>query len=422
MAGGKKNKKPAIPTRPLLKHGGQVIQIPMLKGPVGPESPTLRSKYPTLNTPIDVEMIQFYLSELIDIRYLTIQGRPAWTQQCLVNPPPGLDADAISALKQFQTKQKITDAEEITTPMVKPDGPTLIALADYSDYAAKLDALKHGLGGKTPADYIFYGSFDMEKFIRLYKAAFSSNPHYTEATEPNLRQLLNFMVNDPFMVDIRWMAYILATTAWEATAPTAEHHKNKKGKDVVTHPWRMTWSPVEEGGHGRGRSYEHAVKVAQQADGTVTVTEWDGDQWTVNTDGTNKAVTKHPHMGVSTSLAAPVKAYNDAAGSEFAYFGRGYVQLTWWSNYATAGVRIGKGISLLTNPDLALDPDTAYQLMSYCLRTGYGFANGHKLGDYIYGALANYSGARAMVNGTDHADDIARYAKQFEGVLMESRN
>lgn len=422
MAGGKKNKKPAIPTRPFLKHGGQVIQIPLLKGPVGPDTPALKTKYPTLNTPIDVEMIQFYLSELIDIRYLTVQGNPAWTQQCLLNPPPGLDASALAVLKQFQTKQKILDPEEISTPLVKPDGPTLLALADYSDYAAKLDALKHGQGGKTPADYIFYGSFDMEKFVRLYKAKFSSNPHYTEATEPGLRQLLAFMVGDPYIVDIRWMAYILATAAWEATAPTAEHHKNKKGKDVVSYPWRMRWAPIEEVGHGKGREYEHPVKVAQQADGTVKVTEWDGDQWQVNSDGTNKALSKSPHMGVSTSLSAPVKAYNDADGIEFTYFARGYVQLTWWSNYATAGIHIGKGISLLTNPELALVPDNAYQLMSYCLRTGYGFANNHKLGDFIYGSLANYTGARAMVNGTDHAGDIAKYAKDFEGVLMESRN
>jgi Chitinase class I len=422
MAGGKTKTKPAGPKRPFLKHGGQTIQIPLLQGPVGPETPALRSKYPTLNTPIDVETIQFYLSELIDIRYLSVAGSPAWTQQCLVNPPKGLDDSAVAALKQFQTKQRVVNAEETSTPLVKPDGPTLIALADYADYVAKLDGVKYGVGVKSPADYIVYGTFDMEKFVRLYKASFSKNPHYSEAMEPNLRQLLTFMAGDPYMVDLRWMAYILATTAWEATAPVTETHKNAKGKTITSHPWRMTWSPVEESGHGKGRSYERAVKVAQLADGTVRVTEWDGDQWTVKSDGSHTALSKGPHLGVSTSLAAPVKAYTDDSGTENTYFGRGYVQLTWWTNYATAGINIGQGTSLLLNPDLALDPAIAYQLMSYCLRTGYGFANGHKLGDYIYGAIANYSGARAMVNGTDHAGDIAKYAKQFESILMESRN
>lgn len=422
MPGVKPKHRPVVPTRPFVKHGGQVIQVPLLRGPVGPETPALRAKYPTLNTPIDVETIQFYLSELIDIRYLTVPGSPAWTRQCLVNPPPGLDASAVNAVKQFQTKMKITDAEETSLGLVKPDGPTLLALVDYADYAGKLDAMKHGVGVVSPADYVFYGTFDAEKFIRLYKAAFSNSPRYTEATEPNLRQLLGFMAADPFIVDLRWMAYILATTCWEASAPMTETHKNAKGKTITTHPWRMTWSPVEEAGRGKGRAYERPVKVFQQTDGAVRVTEWDGDRWTVRTDGSQAALSKHPHLGVATTLAAPVKTYTDDPGTEQTYFGRGYVQLTWWSNYATAGIHIDQGINLLRDPDLALDPAIAYRLMSYCLRTGYGFANRHKLGDFIYGTRADYTGARAMVNGTDHAGDIAKFAVQFVGILMEARN
>lgn len=76
------------------------------------------------------------------------------------------------------------------------------------------------------------------------------------------------------------MAYILATVSWEATAPITETHKNSKGKVITTHPWRMTWAPVEEVGHGHKRAYEHPVKVFSAADGSIRVTEWDGDQWT----------------------------------------------------------------------------------------------------------------------------------------------
>lgn len=418
----KKTVKPVVPTRPFVKHGGKKIDIPILSGPVGLETADLRKKYPTLNTGRDIELIQYYLSELIDIHYLTVPGSRNWAGKCLVTPATTIDPSMDVAIKQFQTKMKITDAEEVASGLVKPDGPTLIALVDYGDYTEKLEAVKYGGGGaKDPADYIFYGSVDMEKFIRLYKAQFSSNPHYTEATEPNLRQLLGFMIADPYIVDLRWMAYILATTCWEATAPMTETHKNAKGKEITTHPWRMSWAPVEEGGHGKGRDYEKPVKTQQLADGTVRVTEWDGDQFTVAADGTYKALSKGATPGASAS-GAKAKVYKDDTGDEHAYFGRGYVQLTWWFNYATAGIHIGQGISLLTDPDQALVPDTAYQLMSYCLRTGYGFANNHKLGDYMYGATADYTGARHMVNGTDHAGDIAKYAKDFEGILMEARN
>ena len=88
---------------------------------------------------------------------------------------------------------------------------------------------------------------------------------------------------------------------------------------------------------------------------------------------------------------------------------------------ATVEVKIGKGIQFLTNPDLALDAPSAYQLMSYCLRTGYGFANHRTLGDFIYGAKANYAGARSMVNGIDKAQELERLSNIFEDILLRSR-
>jgi hypothetical protein len=222
----------------------------------------------------------------------------------MVNPPSIVEPSVVAAIKQFQTKMKISDTEETTFGIVKPNGPTLIALVDYGDYIEKLEEVKYGGGGvKDPADYIFYGSFDIEKFVRLYKAAFSGDPHYSEATEPNLRVLLNYMAHDPCIVDLRWMAYILATVSWEATAPITETHKNSKGKVITTHPWRMTWAPVEEVGHGHGRAYERPVKVFTAADGNIRVTEWDGDQWIVRADGSNTAVNKGASPGVATSLA-----------------------------------------------------------------------------------------------------------------------
>jgi hypothetical protein len=68
-----------------------------------------------------------------------------------------------------------------------------------------------------------------------------------------------------------------------------------------------------------------------------------------------------------------------------------------------------------------MDPKIAYAVMSYGMITGGGFANKHKLSDYFHGAATDYAKARHMVNGTDHAADIAKIAKLFEGVLLQNK-
>jgi hypothetical protein len=50
------------------------------------------------------------------------------------------------------------------------------------------------------------------------------------------------------------------------------------------------------------------------------------------------------------------------------------------------------------------------------------FANGNKLGDFIAGKECDYEGARAMVNGSDHAENIAKIAKKMEAVLLKSKS
>jgi hypothetical protein len=38
-----------------------------------------------------------------------------------------------------------------------------------------------------------------------------------------------------------------------------------------------------------------------------------------------------------------------------------------------------------------------------------------------HGAVTDYVGMRAMVNGTDHAADIAAIARQFETILLDAK-
>ncbi|WP_043389263.1 hypothetical protein, partial [Archangium violaceum] len=73
----------------------------------------------------------------------------------------------------------------------------------------------------------------------------------------------------------------------------------------------------------------------------------------------------------------------------------------------------------MLHPELVLEPDVAYKIMSYGMRNG-SFTS-RSLGDYIKDRDCNYVNARRIINGTDEATRIAIYAKELERMLMASR-
>lgn len=279
--------------------------------------------------------------------------------------------------------------------------------------------------------YHHTGAYDHAAFRTAFTAEFAGRPHYDPAAFPSMDRLLAMIEGDGKITDLRATAYMLATVFWETTCLTSERVpvRDKKGnqkRDKHNQPmfktirhWSMTMSPVEEVGHGKGRRYNLPVKVKRLPDGTARVTEQDGDQFTVDLKGHIKPVHKGAKVGAAATTVA-TKTYIDDDGEEHAYFGRGYVQLTWWSNYAAAGVSLGRGLDLLFDPDLVLEPEIAYAIMSDGMVNGHGFANKRSFSRYFIGARSDYEGARAMVNGVDHRDDIAGIARRFEKVLMQS--
>jgi hypothetical protein len=280
-------------------------------------------------------------------------------------------------------------------------------------------------------DYAFLGTYNLSIFNTRFVEVFAKNPRYNANALSNMSTLVDMIGRDPNITDVRWGAYMLATVMWETTSPTTVEVqvKNKKGQAVTKNgkpvtvkqkKWLMTMAPVDEVGHGKGRNYHEPVKVAQLAGGSVRVTEQDGDQFSVSPTGATKALTKGAKMG-SVDGDAATKVYNDDPGAENAFYGRGYVQLTWWSNYAKSGDAIGRGLDLLLDPELVKDPRIAYSIMSHGMRTGYGFANGRKFTDYFSGKSRDYKHARKMVNGMDHAAEIATLAEAFEEILLASR-
>lgn len=96
-----------------------------------------------------------------------------------------------------------------------------------------------------------------------------------------------------------------------------------------------------------------------------------------------------------------------------AYYGRGYVQLTWGTNYRRMGQRLG--LNLYGNPDLALDPDTAASILVVGMIEG--LFTGVKLSDVFNGTVEDPVKARRIINGTDKKDLIAGYYTAFLGAL-----
>lgn len=102
------------------------------------------------------------------------------------------------------------------------------------------------------------------------------------------------------------------------------------------------------------------------------------------------------------------------------YYGRGLVQLTWAANYRNMGKLLG--LPLYENPDLALDPKIAVQIMFEGMTKGAslkGDFTGKSLEDYFNDTTSDWVGARRIINRLDRADLIAGYAKVFYSALKQ---
>ena len=138
---------------------------------------------------------------------------------------------------------------------------------------------------------------------------------------------------------------------------------------TVRHECAGRWQPIEEFGKGKGRPYGVPVTVA----------DGDGTQYTN------------------------------------VYYGRGFVQLTWRKNYDQMGRALNMGNALVLHPEHALEPATAYQIMSLGMRRG--MFTGKSLANYIHDDECDYFQARRIINALDRAADIQGYAQELEALL-----
>lgn len=155
------------------------------------------------------------------------------------------------------------------------------------------------------------------------------------------------------------------------------------------HETAKTMRPVREYGRGEGRKY-----------GT----------WRTNSYGVKYCLKNGSGNAVYTQEECP-----------HLFYGRGHVQLTWYDNYQRATRELNQNlpenehIDLVAQPSLALNNDISAKIIVLGMKQGW--FTGKKLSDYINDHRTDFVSARRIVNGTDKADQIARYARIFETAL-----
>ena len=174
-----------------------------------------------------------------------------------------------------------------------------------------------------------------------------------------LTKLFSFIEKDKTMTDVRLVAYTLATIKWET-----------------------------------GNTFRPTIEL-----------------------GTDEELEQRygPTAAISRSLG------NTEPGDGARYKGRGYVTLTGKRNYQRFNEILGfagTDSDLVKYPERVADPEIAYRLAGAMMSQG--FVTGKKLGDFINNQNTDYTNARRIIYGLDHAEEIANSAKKFEQILRES--
>jgi len=141
---------------------------------------------------------------------------------------------------------------------------------------------------------------------------------------------------------------------------------------TIYHETAGTMRPIEE--YGKGKNYKYGKRI------------------------------KHSGLSYSESLGI--------------FYGRGFVQLTWYENYQLLGRLLN--VDLLNHPELALRLDIATKILFEGMTKG-----SSSIGDFTGKCLEMYFneikedpiGARKIINGTDKAEKIAGYYQLFKKQL-----
>jgi len=95
------------------------------------------------------------------------------------------------------------------------------------------------------------------------------------------------------------------------------------------------------------------------------------------------------------------------------FYGRGFVQLTWYENYEKAGNKLN--VNLIKKPERALELNIATKIMFLGMMEGW--FTGKKLSNYFNDDSGDVYNARRIINGTDKASLISDYAFDYYGSI-----
>lgn len=99
-------------------------------------------------------------------------------------------------------------------------------------------------------------------------------------------------------------------------------------------------------------------------------------------------------------------------------YGRGQIQLTWDYNYEALDEALGMNGALLKNFDLVLDPAVSSKIAVVGMIKG--IFTKKKLSDYFTDKITDWYHARQIVNGLDHAAEVAQNSKDFYEAILAS--
>lgn len=97
----------------------------------------------------------------------------------------------------------------------------------------------------------------------------------------------------------------------------------------------------------------------------------------------------------------------------YPWYGRGFVQLTWETNYKRAARELGFPFD--KDPSLALEAGPATKVIVTGMKEGW--FTGRDLDDFITLKRSDFKGARQIINGKDKDDEIAAIAAQYDKQL-----
>jgi len=113
------------------------------------------------------------------------------------------------------------------------------------------------------------------------------------------------------------------------------------------------------------------------------------------------------HLTPINEIGGPRKRYAP-------YYGRGFVQLTWKTNYEKFSKLLkserGWNNDIVNRPEQALNPDFSAFVIVYGMK--YGTFTGKKLSDYFTASSSDWIKARRMINGNDKATTIGSLGRQ----------